>query len=138
MFNFSYFCLFSSKISFLYTSISFSFRYKVRNISSSIIIPFVFISFLSLIKHSMQYFRSNSKFSFVFFSVSSSLVLKYSKHEENLISNSFIIFLKLSNIFNFKFDLKFTQSIYLDNLESALNKAEFEKMLFMSNWAGAK
>ena len=102
------------------------------------IIPLVLISFFNLMKHSMQYFLKSSKFSFVFFSVSSSHVLKYSKHEANLISKSFIIFLKLSKMFNFKFDLKLTQSIYFDNLESALYKAEFENILFISSCAGAK
>ena len=86
----------------------------------------------------MQYFFKSSKFSFVFFSVSSSQVLKYSKQDANLISKSFINFLKLSKIFNFKFDLKLTLSIYLDNRESARYKAEFEKILFISNCAGAK
>ena len=110
----------------------------VRNISSSTIIPFVFISFFNFIKYSTQNFFSNSRFSFVFFSVSSSLVLKNSKQEANLASKSFINFLKLSKIFNFKSERNLTHSIYFDNRESALYKDEFEKILFINNCAGAK
>ena len=91
------------------------------------------MSFFNFMKHSMQYLFNNSRFSFVFFSVSSSLLLKNSKQEANLISKSLINFLKLSKIFIFKFERNVTQSIYFESLESALYKEEFEKMRFISN-----